>query len=672
MLHFVPISLLPLKVLFVIFKSLNVKVIATMSEKTFTVKLSDYEEKIGKEGTFESVSALCDTFWAWRMANWPEFATFTGSKEFDAYLNDNSLEAFKNREVKALEFMHHCEVLIKREGLNEDDRFNALLLREELRNFTEGAKYQGYLLPVCYNEGMQVDFEQLTSWMTFQVLSDYENYISRLRALPNRISQDIALMQEGIRVGRVHHAVSMKGVLEECDKLQNVKHPEQTSLFKPLSSFPDSVDEENRTQLKETATQLIENEIIPAFMKMRIFIENDYIPNCRQSEGVNCLSGGEDFYKQCLRFHLSLDLTPQQVHDIGRREVYRIRQQMEEIVKKLGFQGEFRDFLQHLRTNQEFFYTSKGELLDSYRDICYNKIRPKLKQVFHKIPESDLIIEAVPESRPDAPAAYYLCGTLDGSRPGKFYVNCNKLDMCAKYEQMTLSLHEGEPGHHFQGMYAIEMKNVPKFRQHMEDMLYSQVPSRFPMYTAYVEGWGLYCEYLGNELGLYEDDLYSLFGHLSFEMHRACRLVADTGIHHLGWSYEKTRLLFLENTALAESFVNVEVRRYITWPGQACAYKIGQMRIQQLREKAANALGAEFDVRDFHDVCLKCLMCPLNVLEMLVEKYVHSKNPAASLKSPTTNKQIRLSVSKDKKEVDKTEQTEVDKSEEENMEQADN
>jgi len=563
--------------------------------------------------------ALLSSFWTWRLNESPEFATECGVHCYDDRLDDYSLLALHNRQTAAQEFLSRCTaVLAEAKKLSKDERLSVQLLQADLNTYITGYKYKGFVFCLSYSEGIHLDFELFISWMKFVDETDYRKYIARLKCLPKRVKDTEELLRHGVTEGLTHYSKTMEGVVEGINA--NECAVKDTVFYEPLTRIPDTIPDNVRQELQDHAQKVITDQVQPAFKQLKEYVQNDYVCHTRPQEGVHCLPQGLDFYQECLLWHTSLPLTPQQIHDKGREEMTRIKAQMEEAMKKTGFTN-FKEFIQHLREDKSFYFTSKEELLKGYEEVCQNKIRPLLTKLFHNVPKSPLIIERSPESRPDAPAGYYLAGTLDGSRPGTFFLNVMKLNMCPKYEMMTLSLHEGEPGHHFQGMYAIETEGAPKFRQFIEDMNYNVAPSRFSLHSAYNEGWGLYCEYLGNELGLYEDP-YTLFGHLSFEMHRACRLVVDTGLHAMGWTFDEAVQLLMENTALAEPFIRNEVKRYICWPGQACAYKIGQLKIMELRQKCTEKIGDKFDVRDFHEEVLKSLPVPLPVLENLIDEYI--------------------------------------------------
>ncbi|ELT97592.1 hypothetical protein CAPTEDRAFT_225365 [Capitella teleta] len=549
---------------------------------------------LSSKATSTPVRLLCEEIFEWRLKEHPEFATFCGNHQYDAFLNDHSQPAFYRRKLDAEAFKVKCNEL-KNISMSEDDRLDLLLITNDIDSFA---------YPLSFISGFPLDFHQLLAWMKFETSEDFEVYSMRLKALPPRLGQDIENMRYGMKTGKMYHSCSMIG-----NELANVSN--HWNKLHDILFAAEKFDEHNSQ--------------FGNFKKRErlIIFKMEYLTKLRAGEGLCHVPNGKELYKICLRYHLSLDMDPQEVHDIGMAEVKRIRAEMDKVSHQLG-NKDFSSLIGAMRNDPQFYFTDTESLMKEYRRICDQDIRPRLSKLFHKIPESKLVVEPTPVAMKGAPTAFYLAGTLDGSRPGKVSINCHQPEKFPKYEMMTLALHEGEPGHHFQGMYAIESTKLPSFRRYMEDMNYNLMPTTFNIHTAYAEGWGLYCEYLGHELGLYTDP-YDLLGHLSFEMHRACRLVVDTGIHYLGWSQEQAVQLCLENSAMSEVAIRREIKRYCTWPGQACAYKIGQLKVMELRNKAENDLGIRFDVRDFHEVVLQCGMVPLSVLEKLVLDYIESK-----------------------------------------------
>ncbi|XP_066294318.1 uncharacterized protein [Branchiostoma lanceolatum] len=565
------------------------------------------------------IAELCEEFWQWRMRESPEFATSTGCHTYDHLLDSHKPQAYEKRMVfceKFLTTVQDCDD----SGATAEEKLSLRLLKTEIQTYLDGIKFSPHLYPINTMEGPHVEFERLISFMKFNSKQDYDMYFSRLKAFPTQATEMINLMKQGIAEGRTYHQFSMIGVGDAIQDLVNMK-PEDCGIYEPLKKVPESFGTETVSKLQAEGRALIQDQVFPAFQKIKDFIEKEYIPACRPSIGCSSLPDGTAHYEAVLRFHITCDMTAQQVHETGLEEVARIRAEMQKVMEQVGFSGEFKDFLEHLRKDDSFYYPSEEELLNGFKDIVSNKIRPKLPQLFNDIPDNELSVTPAPPSMANSPAAFYLAPSDDGSRPGIFYVNCSDVRSNPKYEMMTLSLHEGEPGHHLQACYSLNQRNLPSLRRFFEDRRYYEAPGRFAMYTAFMEGWGLYCEYLGKEMGLYQDP-YSLFGHLSFEIMRACRLVVDTGMHVMGWSKERAVQYMKENSAVSPKHIEIEVNRYITWPGQACAYKIGMRKIQELREKAKTELGSKFDVHEFHAAVLGCGSVPLNILEEVVDQYI--------------------------------------------------
>lgn len=573
--------------------------------------------------TSTEVEDILKSFWEWRLRESPEFATQIGVHTFDNGLDDHSLEAYARRQEDCREFLEKLKAVSLLE-LSKADVLNVKLLRNEIETFLDGSKFKGFLFPMINLEGPQLDLSRLISWMKFETNEDYEKYFSRLEAFPKQAAQFIALLQEGVRTGYVPPHLTVNRVPDQIMKLLNAAFTDDNLFFKPLKEFPEAFSEKERESIKERGIKLIEENLKPSFKTIYDYYLNTYLPQSRQSIACSDLPSGLSFYNQSLKFHIACELTPNEVHELGQSEVRRIRSRMDEIIKEVGFDGSFKQFLEMLRTEKRFYYETKEELLNGYKKLCENKIKPKLKDFFKQIPEADFEIKETPtDLAPVAPGAYYLGPSDDGTRPGVFMVNTYKPETRPKYEMVSLALHEAVPGHHLQTVFAMEQRDQPSFRRFVEDRRYYEAPSRFALHTAYMEGWGLYSEYLGEEMGLYKDP-YDLFGRLSNEIFRACRLVVDTGMHALGWSRQKAVDFMVENTAMSLHNVNAEINRYIIWPGQACAYKVGEIKIKELRKKAEQKLGEKFDVKDYHHVFLSAGPMGLDTLEEAVDKYIES------------------------------------------------
>ncbi|CAD5113899.1 DgyrCDS3058 [Dimorphilus gyrociliatus] len=558
---------------------------------------------------------LFDDFWQWRMKEFPEFSSLCGFKKYDNKLDDFSLQSFDKKAAEASEFLVKANTIKQSLDLNFDDEMNLLLFEEQLKCYINGHKYKMYLMPVNFMENVVADFQQLSTWTTFAVEEDFKNYIERLKAFPTKLEQVIGLLEEGIKTGIVSHHSSLMGVCDNIEKVINSK-PTDNFFYQPLKACTSQT-------IIQSAIDCICNDIQPALEKFQSYLQNVYLKNTRKEEGIRSLPNGKEIYQACIDFHLTDTNvhTAEELHQIGLEEIEKIKMRMDAIMKKANFQGNFKEFLHFLRNNSQFYFESSEETLAEYKRITFDVIRPKLELLFKNIPKSNLTVDMTPSSKPDAAVAFYSAGTPDGSRPGTVYVNVRNPKMLGSYEMTTLALHEGEPGHHFQTMYSAEMTDEPQFKLNMEDMNYFMAPARFPICTGFMEGWGLYCESLGYEMGLYNNP-YDEYGCLSFDAHRICRLVVDTGLHVLGWTEEKAVQYILDNTAITEKFAINEVRRYISLPGQALAYKFGQMKIRALRQLMKDKLQEKYDIKDFHELVLKCGCTSLSVLEKVVNNKI--------------------------------------------------
>ena len=568
-------------------------------------------------------ASIFDEFWSWRLNESPEFATAIGIHDFDEHLDNMSLAACKRREKEASNIL---DKLNKEKQACVDEKLvlNYELLQKEIEQYLRGMKFKSYLFPFNQLEGPQGDFPRLIGWMKTDTLQDYEKIISRFERFPEQMEQFTELLKEGIKENYTMALESIRVVPSQLESIARSTVTE-SQLFKPFLNFPATIDDGKKAALKAKAEKLLVDNIFPAYAKLAEFLNKDYIPNVRANPGIFCLKDGANYYQECLNFHTTTNMTPEQIHKAGMEEVAKIAGKMEEVMKSVRFEGSLKDFRSYMKTDKKFRFQSEEDMFLRYKDIA-SKIKPLLPKICRKIPSAQYVIEPVPKDMaPGFPGAYYLNPSIDGTRPGTFYLNTYKVEERSLIEVVSLSLHEAEPGHHLQCAYAMEEKDLPNFRRYIEDRLYSFAPGRFALNTGYLEGWGLYCEFLGEELGLYKDP-YDYFGRLSHEMLRACRLVIDTGIHAFQWSREESIKYMSENTAMAETDVIAEVDRYITWPGQACAYKIGELIIKELRQKCQTALGDKFDVRDFHEIILALGAVPFHTLEDAVIKFIIKMN----------------------------------------------
>jgi uncharacterized protein (DUF885 family) len=546
--------------------------------------------------------------WEYTMEQNPTWASSLGDRRWNDRWEDLSLEAIAQRQQHAREALETLKK-IDRANLSPADQLNYDLWKKDAETDIAGFKFRMHLLPINQRGGIQTE-DELTERLRFETVKDYEDWIARLRAFPKYMDQTLALMREGVKAKVLWPRVVLERLPSQVDK-QIVPDPEESPFFKPFTKFPNDISAADRDRLAKAAREAIDEAVIPSFQKLKDYLTAEYLPASFPQVGVWQMPEGGELYTHLAKRFTTTDMTPQQIHEKGQSEVARIRSEMEKIMKQVGFTGTRAEFFTKLRTDPQFFYKTPEELLEAYRAMS-KRIDPQLVKVMKTMPRMPYGVIPIPDKiAPDTTTAYYSQPAADGSRAGYYYVNLYKPETRPKWEMMALSLHEAVPGHHFQIALAQELGEIPKFR-------------RFGGYTAFVEGWGLYSESLGEEMGLY-DDPYSKFGQLTYEMWRAVRLVVDTGMHHMKWDRQKAIDFFMENAPKAENDIVNEIDRYISMPGQALAYKIGELKIKELRARATSALGASFDVREFHDVVLLSGAVPLDILERNVNDWITSK-----------------------------------------------
>ncbi|MCC6354040.1 MAG: DUF885 domain-containing protein [Verrucomicrobiae bacterium] len=548
---------------------------------------------------------ILDEEWEYAMRESPVWASMLGDRRYNDQWGDGSLDAAERRHRHNLELIGRLK-RIDRAGLPDTDRLNYDLFLSEAEQDAAGHAFRGHLRPITQLGGIQTSNEVADS-LRFETLKDYEDWLSRLRDLPQQIDQDIDVMREGMSAGILYPRIVMSRVPAQIAK-QIVPRPEDSPYFQTFKEFHRDIAGPDRARLAAEARDAIETRVIPAYRKLAQFFEKEYLPACPEEVGLCHLPQGKAWYAFAARRSTTTDLTPEQIHEIGLREIARIRAAMEKIRAELGFGGALPEFFQHLRTDPEFLPKSSDEILANYRALS-RTIDPLLVRLFRTLPRMPYGVDPIPDtSAPDAPTAYYRGPAADGSRAGTFFVNTHKPETRPKWEMVALTLHEAVPGHHLQIALAQELGELPKFR-------------RYGGYTAYAEGWGLYAEFLGEELGLYGDP-HARMGRLTYDMWRSIRLVVDTGIHHMGWPRQKAIDFFRENAPKTEGEIANEVDRYIVWPGQALAYKIGELKIRELRDAARRRLGDRFDIKAFHDAVLLAGSIPLDALERRVTDWI--------------------------------------------------
>ncbi|QWP75246.1 DUF885 domain-containing protein [Lysobacter sp. K5869] len=553
----------------------------------------------------QALHVLFDEEWERGLRENPESASYNGDKRFNDRWTDVSLSAIQARadgDRRALERLR----AIDRAALSQEDQLSYDTFAWNLERSAQRQKFREHLMPLSQQGGVQTA-DGIVEGLAFDSVKDYRDWLARLRAVPAMVEQNQALMREGVKAGLTPPRVLMERVPAQVAK-QVVDDPTRSPFYKPFARFPDSIPAAERAQLQDEAKRTIAQTVVPAYRAFGEFFQRDYLPKTRTTIAAGDLPDGKAYYDFLAGYYTTTDLSAEQIHQTGLKEVARIRAQMEKIRAEVGFQGDLAAFFHYLRTDPKFFYKTPAELLEAYQATA-KRIDPELVKISKIIPRQPYGVRPIADNiAPDTTTAYYLAGAVDGSRAGYYYVNLYKPESRPKWEMIPLSLHEAVPGHHFQFARGLELPDAPLFR-------------RTGYFVAYGEGWGLYAERLGYDMGLY-DDPYDRMGQLSYDMWRAVRLVVDTGMHAKGWSRERAIKFFMDNAPKTEQDVVNEIDRYIGTPGQALAYKIGQLKISELRERARQSLGERFDLRDFNDQVLATGSVPLSVLETRIDAWI--------------------------------------------------
>ena len=550
--------------------------------------------------------------WEFRLAEDPLFATFAGDHRYDDRLPSMTHKDLDRRAA------HDRATLAKLKafGLDElspSERVSADMLARELADRLAADDFGAYRIPLTSDSGFHTDFADLPNTMTFATAADYDHYAARLNAFPRYVAEEIALMREGLASGFTLPRVVLEGY-DVTMTTHVVSVPEKSIFFAPYKSFPPSVPAADRARLADEGRKAILQGAVAGYRTLAEFMRTEYVPGARTTIAASALPRGRDYYAYLVRSFTTLDVTPAQVHEIGRQEVLRIRAEMDAAMAKTGFEGNFAAFLNSLRSDPRFYVKTPKELLENASYIA-KRMDGKLPSLFGKLPRLPYGIEPVPAHlAPKYTGARYIPAPVGGTQAGEYWVNTSSLDQRPLYTLEALTLHEAVPGHHLQIALQQEMTGLPEFR-------------RFSDVGAFVEGWALYAERLGLEAGFYQDP-YSNFGRLTYEMWRACRLVIDTGIHAEGWTRAEAIEYLQTHTALSEHEVQTEIDRYISWPGQALCYKMGELKIRELRKQAQDELGTRFDLRAFHDAVLANGAVPLPVLEEQIRAWIASRRPA--------------------------------------------
>ena len=561
----------------------------------------------------KSLHALFESAWQRDLEESPISASYYGDQRYADRLDDLSRAAIRQSQAADRKVLEDLAG-IPRAELPPAEQLNYDLFERIYRERVAVQPFRNYVYP-SHQNGVQ-SLNEISELLQFTTVKDYDNWLARMKQVDRLVDENIALMELGLREQRTKPRILMERIPAQI-AAHVVSKPEDSPFFAAFREFPDSIPAADRERIVAEARNTIQSGIVPAYRKLQTFFNEKYLPATRTSVGIWDTPDGAAYYQNRIQYFTTVKgLTADRIHEIGLKEVARIRGEMDRIIAQVGFKGTFAEFLQFLRTDPQFYYRTPEELLEGYRALT-RRIDPELVKLFGKLPRTPYGVRPIPAtSAPDTTTAYYQGPALDGTRAGYYYVNLYRPEVRPKYEMEVLSVHEAVPGHHLQIALQAELGELPMFR-------------RSAPYTAYIEGWGLYSESLGDELGLYKDP-YSKFGQLTYEMWRAVRLVVDTGMHHRKWTRAQAIEYFKANAAKTEKDIVNEIDRYIDWPGQALAYKIGELKIKELRARATKELGDRFDVRKFHDTILGTGAVPLDVMERTVNDWLAREKQAAA------------------------------------------
>ena len=578
------------------------------AQRDWATRYNAIAAKKGEVADSIRLHQLFDLDWEYGNIEYPEGATYVGYPGQNGRWTDMSVDAIAKRK-KELQLPVLVLNTIDRNALSPNDQLNFDLFKRDQLEGIEGTRFPRELLAISQRGGPQ-QLPEVLAQNPIATVADYEDILSRLNTMSTRIDQEMVLLQKGLAAGVTWPKITLRDVPKQlADLLPD--DPLKSPILMPFTKMPPTIGDADKKRLTDSAVLAYTTKIKPAYQRMHDFLEKTYVPKAREAIAFTALPDGEAWYAYNVRRETTTDKTPKEIHDIGLAEVKRIHGEMDSLIAAIGYKGTFADFVKFLRTDPQFYYTDSAELVQHYRDIA-KRVDPGLVMLFGKLPRLSYGVGTIPNYiAPSATMAYYQPGSPDAPRPGYYMVNTYALDQRAKWEMEVLSLHESVPGHHLQIALAQELVGVPNFR-------------RFGGYTAFVEGWALYSESLCPQLGLCKDP-YSKFGQLTYDMWRAVRLVIDTGMHEFGWTRQQAIDYFTQNSAKTDHDIIVEVDRYISDPAQALAYKMGQLKIKELREYAQSELGAKFSIREFHDRILEQGAIPLNLLDAHVRDWVAKK-----------------------------------------------
>jgi uncharacterized protein (DUF885 family) len=553
----------------------------------------------------KTLNTIFSDYWEDWLQHNPEFASSIGDKRYNDQLSDYSVQAYNESLARGRVFLNRLGQ-VDTTGMSAQEQLSKDVLVRQLVELQEEARFKPWEMPVNQFAGFHIELPQLVSRLSFTSQKDYDDYIARLQKAPIALQQITDDMSLGIDDHREPPKYLMEKVLVQVNTIAN-KKPEDSPFALPLQKFPSSIPAADQARIKADLLDAIAKQVNPAYVRFGKFLQAQYIPGGRTEPGVWALPDGDAYYAFRVKQSTTTDLTPAQIHQIGLDQVKQDEEQMLAIARKLGF-ADLKTFEASIEKNPHLHATSAAQLLDTYRGYI-DQMRPKLPELFGRLPKAPLEIKPVPAyMEKDQAAAYYDNGTPDGSRPGTVYVNTYNFQSRSLAGVEAISYHEGLPGHHLQISIAQELTGLPEFRKYL-------------YYTAFTEGWGLYSERLGKDVGFYQDP-YSDYGRLEADIWRAIRLVVDTGVHSQHWTRQQMVDYFHEHSAIDDTNVQAEVDRYIAWPAQALGYKIGQLKFLELRAKAQQALGPKFDIRAFHDEIIDSGALPLDVVEQRVDTWI--------------------------------------------------
>jgi len=557
------------------------------------------------ESRRKTLNDLLAEEWEYKLRTSPLFASFLGDKRWNDKLDDFSQEAIDRDLAETRKFLTRFQA-IDTSGFPEQEALNQVLMVRSLQMKLEGSQFKPWEMPVDQQNGVQIELPRLVSVLSFESVKDYEDYLSRLGQTPRLLDQTMVQMQKGMNDKLMPPRFLLEKVVKQCNAVAS-EELEKSPFAQPFLHFPKSISESDQKRLRTAGLAAIKNSVLPAFGRFKTFVGDEYVPRGRMEPGIWSLPDGAARYRFEIRRMTTTDLTPDQIHEIGLKQVDETEAEMLTLAQKLGFK-DLASLNDHIKNERKFYATSGQQLLELYKNYA-EQMEPELPKLFGHLPKSKLIVIPMEASvSKNAVPADYTEGTADGSRPGHINVNESDPEHRLVLNVEAIAYHEGIPGHHLQISLAQELPDLPAFR-------------RYAGYTAFVEGWALYSERLGKEVGRYQDP-YSDYGRLENEMWRAIRLVVDTGVHDKHWSRDQMVAYFHRYTAMDEPNVQSEVDRYIAWPGQALAYKLGQLEILKLRQYAKDRLGDRFNIRDFHDEILDGGALPLEVLDQRVRTWV--------------------------------------------------